>query len=155
MSELLTVADVAKAVNKDQGYVRQHLHRGHLVSSSQSPPGRRLVELEEAKRWADSRNLEFIWRKEVVEMSGVTHALIMPFPVSNLVTWCGHRADSRAVKDDFIADSPEAVTCQRCMEVMKEAHGNLSKWLPKLSISQPPYCTECGTRHEPGENKIC
>lgn len=132
MSELLTVAEVAKAVNKDQGYVRQHIHRGHLASSPQSPPGRRLVELEEAKRWADSRDLEFVGREEV-EMSGVTHALIMPFPVSNLVTWCGYRADSRAVKDDFIADSPEAVTCKRCMEVMREAHGNLSKWIPRLS----------------------
>ena len=132
VGKLLTVADVAKAVSKDQGYVRQHIHRGHLVAEMDEK-GRRTIDIEEAKRWAKSRDLDFMGREEV-EMSGVTHALIMPFPVSNLVTWCGHRADSRAVKNDFIADSPEAVTCQRCMEVMREAHGNLSKWIPELSV---------------------
>ena len=132
-TRLLTVAEVARAVDKEQGYVRQHIHRGHL-SVSYDDRQRVRVELEEAKRWADSRDLDFIDKQGESTMSGVTHALIMPFPVSNLVTWCGHRADSRAVKDDFIADSPEAVTCQRCMEVMREAHGNLSKWIPRLSV---------------------
>jgi hypothetical protein len=153
VSDELTVSQVAVAVDKDPGYVRQHIHRGHL-EAAKDDRGRVVVTREEARRWASSRDLDFIERGEST-MSGVTHALIMPFPVSNLVTWCGHRVDSRVVKNDFIADSPEAVTCQRCMEVMREAHDNLSKWLPKLSIQQPPYCTECGTRHEPGANKIC
>ena len=130
MTRLLSIAELAEAVGKDQGYVRQHIHRGHLEAGPLG--GKRRVTLEEAKRWAEEYDLDFIDKQGESTMSGVTHALIMPFPVSNLVTWCGHRADSRAVKDDFIADSPEAVTCERCIKVMREAHGNLEKWLPKL-----------------------
>ena len=133
MRSELTVFDLAAAVDKDAGYVRQHIHRGHL-KASKDESGRVVIAKDEAHRWARERGLPFMG--EAYTTSGVTHALIMPFPVINLVTWCGHRADSRGVRDDFIADSPEAVTCQRCMEVMREAHANLSKWIPKLSVKE-------------------
>jgi hypothetical protein len=133
MKETLTVCELAAAVDKAPGYVRQHIHRGHL-ETSRDERGRVVIDSEEAWRWAKEKNLIF---RGGVNMSGATHAIIMPFPVANLVTWCGHRCDSLAVKDDFIASSPQEVTCQRCMEVMREAHANLERWIPRLSTSVP------------------
>jgi excisionase family DNA binding protein len=132
----MTVFEVAFTVGKTTGYVRQHIHRGHL-EASRDGRGRVVIEFEEVRRWAKSRDLEFVKREEV-EMSGVAHAIIMPFPVANLVTWCGHRCDSRAVKNDFLADSPGAVTCQKCIHAMKESLENLKTWVPKLAAEKPP-----------------
>ena len=52
-----TIADLAKAVGKDQNYVRQHIRRQNLVARRE---GRRvLVEESEAARWAKERGLPF------------------------------------------------------------------------------------------------
>jgi len=63
----------------------------------------------------------------------ISHAVVMPWPASNLYTWCGHSIDSEAIKDQFIASSPDAVTCPRCAEAMKDALKNLTVWVPKLT----------------------
>ena len=48
----LTIAQLAQAVGKGQGYIRQHIHRGHLaVIRDESPVS---VAEEEAARWAAS-----------------------------------------------------------------------------------------------------
>ena len=53
----LTIADLAKAVDKDENYVRQHIRREHLAARRE---GRRvLVEESEAARWARERGLPF------------------------------------------------------------------------------------------------
>jgi len=132
MSDTLTVDDVARLVDKSLGYVRQHIHRGHL-KSSKNEAGRVVIDPNDAREWALARNLDF---GAQMDMSSKTHALIMPFPVANLVTWCGYRIDSRALRGDFIADSPESVTCQRCMTVMREAQKNLETWTPRLSVRE-------------------
>lgn len=52
-----TIAQLAKAVGKDQGYVRQHVFRGHLKTQKR---GRmQYIDLDEAARWALERRLEF------------------------------------------------------------------------------------------------
>ena len=53
----LTIAELAKAVNQSETYVRQHIHRRHLVAQKD---GRNVsVALEEAVRWAGERGLSF------------------------------------------------------------------------------------------------
>ena len=53
----LTVAALARAVERSETYVRQHIHRKHLVAGKD---GRRVyVELDEARRWARQRGLPF------------------------------------------------------------------------------------------------
>lgn len=57
MEAELTIADVARAVGKPEGYVRQHIYRGHLPTKKQ---GRHVtVRLDEAIRWATERGLSF------------------------------------------------------------------------------------------------
>ena len=54
----LTVADLARAVGKSENYIRQHIHRKHLVARR---VGRNvLVTLDEASRWARKRGLAFV-----------------------------------------------------------------------------------------------
>lgn len=53
----LTVAQVADAVKKDQGYVRQHVHRRHLAARRRG--GNVFIDLEDAQQWAVARGLEF------------------------------------------------------------------------------------------------
>lgn len=54
---ILTVAEVAHAVDKNENYVRQHIHRGHLTVRRE---GRRVcVMMEEAVRWATVWGLGF------------------------------------------------------------------------------------------------
>ena len=46
----ITIAELARAVNKSETYVRQHIHRQHLVARKD---GRNIsVALSEAARWA-------------------------------------------------------------------------------------------------------
>lgn len=53
----LSVAELARAVGKNENYVRQHIHRGHLAVQRQ---GRNVsVLLDEAVRWAAARGLPF------------------------------------------------------------------------------------------------
>lgn len=53
----LTITELARAVGKPEGYVRQHVHRGHLPVQKQ---GRQVsVRLEDAARWAEERGLPF------------------------------------------------------------------------------------------------
>ena len=54
----LTVADLAHAVGKSENYIRQHIHRKHLIARKD---GRRVsVALDEAMRWARERRLPFV-----------------------------------------------------------------------------------------------
>lgn len=53
----LTVAQVADAVKKDQGYVRQHVFRRHLAAHRRG--GNIFIDQEDALRWAIARGLEF------------------------------------------------------------------------------------------------
>ena len=53
----LTVAELARAVGKSETYVRQHVHRKHLIAQKE---GRSVyVEFDEAARWAHDRGLSF------------------------------------------------------------------------------------------------
>ena len=53
----LTIAELARAVDKSETYVRQHIHRRHLSARKR---GRNVsVTLEEAVRWARERGLPF------------------------------------------------------------------------------------------------
>ena len=53
----LTVAELARAVDKSETYVRQHIHRKHLTARRN---GRNVfVALDEAARWARERGLPF------------------------------------------------------------------------------------------------
>ena len=54
----LTVSELALAVGKQENYVRQHIHRGHLAVRRQ---GRSVsVPLDEAVKWAGTRGLPFV-----------------------------------------------------------------------------------------------
>ena len=54
----LTVADLAHAVGRSENYVRQHIHRKHLIARKD---GRSVsVDLDEAMRWARKRGLDFV-----------------------------------------------------------------------------------------------
>jgi len=65
----------------------------------------------------------------------VTHAMVIPWPVSQgLKTWCGYDFGSDEVKDDFLATSPEVVTCPRCAEAMRSALANLKQWVQDLNL---------------------
>ena len=51
----LTISELAHAVNRKEGFIRQHIHRKHLLTKKD---GRNVsVELEEAMRWASERGL--------------------------------------------------------------------------------------------------
>lgn len=53
----LTIAELARAVSKSETYVRQHIHRKHLIAQK---VGRSVyVEFDEAARWAHERGLSF------------------------------------------------------------------------------------------------
>jgi hypothetical protein len=53
----LTAAEIARAVNKHENYVRQHIHRGHLPIQRR---GRSVfVRMDDAVRWAQTRGLPF------------------------------------------------------------------------------------------------
>ena len=59
----LTVSELARAVRKNENYVRQHIHRHHLAVRRQ---GRSVcVPLEEAVKWAGARGLPFTPPKRV------------------------------------------------------------------------------------------
>lgn len=67
----LTITELARAVDKPEGYVRQHVHRGHLPVQKQ---GRQVtVRLEDAARWAEERGLPF-------EPPGVTSLTALAAP---------------------------------------------------------------------------
>ena len=54
----LTIAELARAVNQSETYVRQHIHRKHLHTKRE---GRSVsVEPDEAARWARERGLPFV-----------------------------------------------------------------------------------------------
>lgn len=54
----LTVADLAQAVGRSENYIRQHIHRKHLIARRD---GRRVsVALDDATRWARERGLPFV-----------------------------------------------------------------------------------------------
>ncbi len=63
----------------------------------------------------------------------MVHAIIVPWPISQgLHTWCGYRFDNPEVSGDGVASCPPAVTCKMCIEAMRDAYVNLSKWVPGL-----------------------
>ena len=54
----ITIAELARAVDKSETYVRQHIHRKHLTVQRN---GRNVsVVLDEARRWARERGLSFV-----------------------------------------------------------------------------------------------
>ena len=60
----LTVADLAHAVGKSENYIRQHIHRKHLLARR---VGRNVVvTLDEASRWARKRGLAFVSPEPIV-----------------------------------------------------------------------------------------
>lgn len=61
-----------------------------------------------------------------------SHAIITPFPVSNLMTWCGYSLNSSRIKKELVAATPKAVTCVYCIQAMKQAKKNLDEWVPEL-----------------------
>lgn len=53
----ITIAELARSVDKSETYIRQHIHRGHLAVRRD---GRNVsVSLDEAMRWAHERGLSF------------------------------------------------------------------------------------------------
>ena len=53
-----TIPDLARAVHKSEGFIRQHIHRKHLAVRRE---GRNMtVALDEAMRWAHERGLSFV-----------------------------------------------------------------------------------------------
>jgi len=64
----------------------------------------------------------------------IVHAMVLPFPVDNLSTWCGRRLGEDRVKGDLVAYAPESVTCIYCIQSMKDALGMLKEWVPRLSV---------------------
>ena len=53
----LTISELVHAVGRKEGFIRQHIHRKHLVTRKE---GRNVsVELDEAMRWARERGLPF------------------------------------------------------------------------------------------------
>ena len=53
----LTIAELARVVGKSETYVRQHIHRKHLIAQKE---GRNVyVEFDEAARWAHERGISF------------------------------------------------------------------------------------------------
>ena len=54
----LTIAELARAVNKSETYVRQHVNRKHLVVRKERRSV--LVSVDEAVRWARARGLVFV-----------------------------------------------------------------------------------------------
>lgn len=53
----ITIAELARSVDKSETYIRQHIHRGHLAVRRE---GRNVsVSLDEAMRWAHERGLSF------------------------------------------------------------------------------------------------
>ena len=54
----LTIAQLARAVDKDPGYVRQHVFRGHLKTHKLG--NTHYIDVVEAARWAFDRRLTFI-----------------------------------------------------------------------------------------------
>jgi hypothetical protein len=54
----LTISELARAVGKSEGFVRQHIHRGHLPVRRAG--GRVSVALDEALNWARARELPLV-----------------------------------------------------------------------------------------------
>ena len=66
----LTIAELAHAVGKNEGYIRQHIHRKHLTVQQD---GRNVsVVLDEAMRWARERDLPFNLPARASAMTGAT-----------------------------------------------------------------------------------
>ena len=66
----LTVSELARAVNKSETYVRQHIRRRHLAA--QRDAGKVSVAPNEASRWARARGLPFVLPAHVtVSVEGV------------------------------------------------------------------------------------
>ena len=56
----LTIAELVQAVDKSENYIRQHIHRKHLIVQKDGRNGRNVsVALDEAMRWASERGLPF------------------------------------------------------------------------------------------------
>jgi hypothetical protein len=67
----------------------------------------------------------------------VSHAIVVPWPISTgLRTWCGYRVDDSRVAGDYIATTPEGVSCRRCAQAMRDALVNLEKWVPGLPVEE-------------------
>jgi len=80
-----------------------------------------------------------------------THALVVPWPVTQgLVTWCGHSHTDKDLAGDFVASSPDAVTCQRCKVAMRHALKNLEEWVPRLEEDRCPVCNGMGRYYDAG-----
>ena len=82
----LTVADLAYAVGKSENYIRQHIHRKHLLARR---VGRHVVvTLAEASRWARKRGLAFVSPERVV----TTGAMKQRTARMTVLTWQEPRA---------------------------------------------------------------
>ena len=68
---------------------------------------------------------------------GDTHAIVTPWPLSQgLRTWCGVYASDGRADREYIAYSPEAVTCEQCKRDMRRALAELMKWVPRLILKE-------------------
>lgn len=60
------------------------------------------------------------------------HAVVTPWPISQGLTWCGHRFDDPVVSEDEVAITPPAVTCEACIKAMGDVFSMLEEWIPRL-----------------------
>ena len=95
----LTVPELAHAVGKAEGFIRQHIHRKHLSAHKR---GRNVViDLDEAIRWAQKRELPFVPPARVSVTTPLTKERVARLtvlswhptdaPVRNLLTLLRHR----------------------------------------------------------------
>lgn len=93
-----------------------------------------LAEWLEELKFQRSRVMEAsedMGRRFKADREPVSHAVILPFPVSNLVTWCGLKLEDCGGRD-LIAVEPSQIDCPRCKESMKAIHSVLSTWVSGL-----------------------
>lgn len=64
----------------------------------------------------------------------ICHALILPFPVSTMMVWCGKSLNDPSIKRQSIASVPESVNCIYCIDAMRRAKIHLEDWVPKLAV---------------------
>ena len=80
----LTIVDLARAVNRSETYVRQHVHRKHLAVRRE---GRNVyVPLDEAERWAHERGLNLVLPTRVAVATDTMQARAARMTV---LAWCG------------------------------------------------------------------
>jgi len=76
----------------------------------------------------------------MTEPDKTTHAIVIPWSISNLQTWCGTPVKKleNVSPEHFVASSPDDVTCPKCRNAMRQALKNLQEWVPQLPSDKSP-----------------